>query len=584
MKRLLIAVLGLVAAACGENGTTPRVAQVAKWERFEVRLDRPVIESNPFDPAAIAVSGEFRSPTGELVVTPGFVSRAYQRQLVSDQEQLAPAGDLSWTIRFTPTAEGTWSWRSRIETPRGVEQSDWQPLQVGPAAPAAHGFLRRSARDDRYLAFDDGASFSAVGENLGWYDSRGTFAYDRWIERLAAQGCTFIRVWMPSWAFGLEWITRGTDGSVSSSTLGNYGARLDRAWQLDYVIDLARQHGIMVMLSIQNHGPFSLTSNSEWSDNPYNAANGGPLKSPRDFFTSDEAVQLFKRRLRYIVARWGYATNLLAWELWNEVDLTDQPVGDALVAWHQEMAHELRGLDSNQHLVTTSAATASRINALWALDEIELAQVHVYAFDSVTVDFSKTLPELAAHLRHFGKPVLVAEAGVDFRGPTETLAVDPNGDGFHDLLWAPLFANTFGSGMTWWWDNVIDPQDWYFHLGPLARLVAGVDFAAEGFVTGTLGTEAAGRPISIFVLQGQQTVLVWLKNAAHQYYTPDPTLVQGAVITLDGLPDATWHATWLDTRSGERTAPATIVSANSRLTIDAPAFRYDSALRLDRRS
>jgi hypothetical protein len=101
---------------------------------------------------------------------------------------------------------------------------------------------------------------------------------------------------MPSWAFGLEWITRGTDGSVSSSTLGNYGARLDRAWQLDYVIELARQHGIMVMLSIQNHGPFSLTSNPEWNDNPYNAANGGPLQSPRDFFTSDEAQQLFKRR------------------------------------------------------------------------------------------------------------------------------------------------------------------------------------------------------------------------------------------------------------------------------------------------
>jgi len=258
------------------------------------------------------------------------------------------------------------------------------------------------------------------------------------------------------------------------------------------------------------------------------------------------------------------------------------PKPAALAAWHQEMAGELRSLDPNRHLVTTSAATASRISALWALDEIELAQVHIYAVGSVTLDFSKTLPEQAARLGRFGKPVLVAEAGVDYRGPAETLAVDPNGDGFHDLLWAPLFANTFGSGMSWWWDNVIDPQDWYFHFGPLARLVAGVDFPAAGFVRRTLSTEAAGRPITIFVLQGQQTILVWLKNAAHQYYTPDPTLIQGAAMALDGVPGGTWRATWIDTRTGTQTTATTIVPANGDLQIEAPAFRADVALRLER--
>jgi hypothetical protein len=169
--------------------------------------------------------------------------------------------------------------------------------------------------DGSHLRHDDGAPYIAIGQNLAWYDGRGTFAYDDWIAKLAANGVNFIRLWMPSWAFGLEGIRRAPDGSVESSSLGDYTDRLDRAWQLDYVMDLAERNGIQVMLCIQNHGPFSLEANSEWDDNPYNAANGGPLAAPDAIFTDPTARALFQRRLRHLVARWGYAPNLLAWEL-----------------------------------------------------------------------------------------------------------------------------------------------------------------------------------------------------------------------------------------------------------------------------
>jgi hypothetical protein len=36
---------------------------------------------------------------------------------------------------------------------------------------------------------------------------------------------------------------------------------------------------------------------------------------------------------------WGYSPNLLAWELWNESDLAEQPPTiDPVVDWHREMA------------------------------------------------------------------------------------------------------------------------------------------------------------------------------------------------------------------------------------------------------
>ena len=221
---------------------------------------------------------------------------------------------LELRARFRPpfgSPEGDWQWRALITTDTRRETA-WSSL-TAIRDPAGRGLLQVSPRDPRYLAFEDGSPYLAIGENMAWYDGRGTFAYDTWLERLAASGGTYIRVWMPSWAFGLEWVTRDGD-TLTGSSLGDYTARLDRAWQLDYVLARAEALGIQVMLTIQNHGPFSTVHAGQWPDNPYNAANGGPLETPVDFFVDPSARQLFERRLRYIVARWGHHPNIFCWD------------------------------------------------------------------------------------------------------------------------------------------------------------------------------------------------------------------------------------------------------------------------------
>jgi len=579
-------------AGCGGDDA-PAVgmlsATVAKWSRFEAMLARPVEAHNPFDAAEVAVSAEFRSPRGVLYVVDGFVWRDFARQLQDGFEKLAPTGDLRWKIRFAPPEEGEWTWRWRVSEGGRDNVGEWSRLRVGPPAADEHGVVRVSARDPRYLELDDGTPFFAVGENLAWYDGRGTYAYDEWIERLAAQRCNYIRLWMPSWAFGLEWITRDAHGGVANSSLGNYAERLDRAWQLDYVIDLARRRGIYVMLTIQNHGAFSLTNNSEWQDNPYNAANGGPLRTPREFFTNPEAVRLFQRRLRYIVARWGYATNIMAWELWNEVDLVEQPAVDDLVAWHRDMAREIDRLDPQHRLVSTSTSQAdvmggySAAAALWALAEMDVVQAHFYSFDGAGTDFTRTFPRIVAGQRRFGKPVLVAEAGVDFRGPDETLRADPQADGFHDILWSAVLAGSFGSGMSWWWDNVVDPQNLYTHFGPLADFVAGVDVPAEQFASRTAaGTAPDGRRLRAMLLLGRTTVLVWIKNARHVWYSPDPAPVVGAQLRLEGFEAAQWVPSWFDTRSGAHTPGLPVRPVDGVVDLDVPTFGRDVAVRFNR--
>jgi hypothetical protein len=200
------------------------------------------------------------------------------------------------------------------------------------------------------------------------------------------------------------------------------------------------------------------------------------------------------------------------------------------------------------------------------------------------MDFTEVVPAIGASLRRFGKPSLIAEVGVDFRGPDETVTADATGAGFHDYLWAGLFAESFGTGMTWWWDNVIDPQDWYFHFGALSAFIDGVAFDREGFRAGKPEIAAPNDDLRALSLVGDDTALVWVKNAAHRWYALDESTVAGAVLTLPGVGEGDWRATWLDTWSGDLLAEDDVdVSEGEPVDLDVPAFARDVALRLDRK-
>jgi hypothetical protein len=466
-----------------------------------------------------------------------------------------------------------------------VAHTEWRALAVDPPAPDQHGYLRRSPLDPRYLRFDDGTPYVAIGENVGWSDARGSAAYDDWFAKLAASGANYARVWMPSWGFGLEWIVRAPGGALVASSLGDYRTRLDRAWQLDRVFEAAARHGIRLVLCIQNHGPFSLEANSEWADNPYNAANGGPLAEPDAVFTDPAARSLFVRRLRYLVARWSWSPNLLAWELWNEVDLVGS--GAAVQAWHAEMAYVLRALDPAGHLVTTSLARGN-VSALWDLPGIDFAQIHHYAYplgvDIPSVVATRMAAQAAAHP---DGPQLLSEYGTDYRGPAETLALDPESIGFHHGLWAGLLAGGFGTGMSWWWDNVVDPEDLYVHFHPLAVLVEGIAFDAQGFTPIRPAASAPDRTLAAYALRGTDVVLAWVQNVGHQWLLPplpgpDPTPVAGATLALGGLADGAWSARWIDAYTGEDLAVEPAVVAGGSVVLAVPTFARDVALRMER--
>ncbi len=194
-------------------------------------------------------------------------------------------------------------------------------------------------------------------------------------------------------------------------------------------------------------------------------------------------LPFFKRRLRYTVARWGYASNLL-WELTNEIDNTDNYLTDVgtradVAAWHREMAAYLKSLDS-RHLVTTSFSRFQNDTAIWNQPNIGFTQFHYYSTSPTMEDSHAAV--ISRYRSSFpNQPVFGAEIGFP-AGGEYSVANDPQGIYWHDAQWSSLLSGAAGSSALWWWADYIEPQNLYTSYRGLSRFVATLDFPASKFV------------------------------------------------------------------------------------------------------
>jgi hypothetical protein len=544
------------------------------FDLAELTIETGVAATNPFDPAQVDLKVRFTSPSNQVVVAPAFSYQDF------DPATLEPKGAPNWRVRFTPSEPGRWQARAELAAP--ALKSEPVTFDVTPN-PDAHGFVRIDKQNPRYFAFDDGTFFFPIGLNLGWSTAppAGVLKdYERWLDKLSQNGGNVARVWMASWSFGIEWKDTG---------LGDYAARMKQAWLLDQVFAMAEQRHVYLMLTLLNHGAFSTSVNPEWKDNPYNTANGGPLTDPRGFATDPRAKELFKRRMRYIAARWGYATNLLAWEWWNEVNWT--PIDDiVLKPWIAEMTAYLRQYDPYQHLVSNSHAHGETTR-LWKMPELSFAQQHDYSGR----DPVKMLPfsfELLAQTAG-AKPVLLAEYGYSGEGAKPPLFRETIQ--FHNGLWAAPFSGFAGSAMYWWWDTLVDPQNLWPEYKSIAEFLKDENLATLAPTPGKI--EPAGA--TALGLQGRDRALVWVRgdaydvapatsaydaaggaNGAGAGWTYRPPTVSGLKLTLSGLADGVYSARWFSPETAAWQPEQRLEVKGGTATLEVPAFTQDLAVKV----
>lgn len=482
MKIIWSALLYLTPALCGWAGPAVRdlrlsAESVACLERLEVLFDLTGDFDNPFDPGQVEVNGHFTGPDGRKLVMPAFLYRDCRRRLDEKRGEIVEAvGEPHWKVRFAPTQPGRWRVTVAARDRSGAKESP--PVQFEATPAKGPGYIRRAPGSD-YFQYENGTPFFPIGENIAWAGKRGTFDFDDWLPAAGKSGMNLARIWL-QWNSVLSIEQKGTGA-------GRYD--LTNAWRMDYVLDLARRCGVRVLFTCDSPEPYQkehywlgkLTS-KPWDNCPHNAANGGPLKEPNEFYTSDDGHRLIRQRLRYIVARWGWDPNLFCWELWNELNCF--PGWDKLVPeiaqWHVEMAGVLRELDPYQHLVTTSFGFAEGHPDIWKLLELDFVQSHSYG----SKDMALTLPAITRAMKErYGRPHLIGEFGVPLTGAvlTNMAKVDPQGIHLRNAIWSTALGGGAGTALSWWWDNYIHPHNLYGLFTPLAKYCEGVPWTRANF-------------------------------------------------------------------------------------------------------
>jgi hypothetical protein len=344
------------------------------------------------------------------------------------------------------------------------------------------------------------------------------------------------------------------------------------------------------MLSLLNHGAFNQSVNPEWDKNPYNAALGGPCATPQDFFTNAQARDLFKQRLRYIVARWGYSTHLMAWEWWNEIDFTPLSNPTIFKPWLQEMTAALRSWEPFPHLKTTSYAHTP-VEAIYSMPEIDFVQRHEYSTTDPIYSFTAAMSDLRA----FGKPAFYGEFG----GMGEdTSSLDKVGLHLHTAQWASLMTKAAATSMSWYWDNYIEPLKLYNLFNEQTAFLKQENLATAQYQPIQPDT-GGSTDFAALALKSDKRILGWVKNNSYSYaelksqyekfllhgpkggtFTPNYPEINSASLSISKVTPGTYRVEWWSTTGQGLLKTDTVVATATTLTVPVPTFRQDLAFKL----
>lgn len=369
---------------------------------IEFEFVAPVSTQVP-NPYAREIWAKVTTPSGQQVTLPAYYAD----------------GGL-FAVRARPDEIGVYSFGSVSETTKGVRANDLvvslvTPAQIENTARTRLPSILRDPKDPHEFIRSDGLRYVPAGANLAWAPEGSPDCvsyYQRAFPAFAKANLNWMRVWMADWdGLNLDWLPPSMG---PSPVLGTVSEQVAENW--DQILADAEQSGVYVQVVLQHHGQYTTASDSNWKENPWNAANpGGFLRSPVDFFTDPNARLITLIKYRYIVARWGWSPAVIAWELFNEVHWTDamrQGHEDDVARWHALMAGYIRSIDAYGHLITTS--TESLKSPIY--DKLDYFQPHLYA--SNLVASSRIFEQDYAKL---DKPVFYGEVGDEHEPIPEAL-------------------------------------------------------------------------------------------------------------------------------------------------------------------
>ncbi|RMD83459.1 MAG: hypothetical protein D6820_02295, partial [Lentisphaerae bacterium] len=548
----------------------------------------------------------------------------YTWEAASRISTLRPYGQPRWRLRFTPISAGLHQLKvAGVVEGRHVELA---PIQIHVTeSPQWPGVLEPHPNHSLLRYRRNGREFWAAAMNMrSPYDTRydrvfpGT-AWKPWNLKLYADlfqkyeqaGIKVIEVWLASWWLAPEWIP----DARQNHGIGWYNQ--ERLWFLDRLFELARQHGIYIILAIHNHGKFSLHCDKEWDRNPFYRGNGGYLTNPEEFFYSKRAWTDYERFVRYMCARYGWADNLLAWKLFTEINLTGRNGSWYKSAWvqkwHQKAALAFKKYDPLRHMVTThwsgSYETAQRSMGLATLPELEMLTLDAYYNGNYGVErFYRLLTQTFNFQNQVNKPCIITEFG----GSPWADILPHLYQGLHLALWTSFFGKLPTTPGLWWFP-MVEEHNLYQEYQAINRFASGESRASltrwhnrnpsAAFTMELVPDPSPPQKTSpkkhnfeLWALYSQSRILGWIFDRSYylgndRFYEKPPRLQHFTLFLGDSshgenngtnLVPGKYRIDFWNCRTGEviNTHRFTVTGQNAQLSWELPPFTGDIAFKI----
>ncbi len=322
---------------------------------------------NPFNPKDLDITAEFYFFNNDQWVGPlrafGFYYEEFERTNYNWKNQNNP---INFRIRYTPRLEGKWRCNLSFKI-KGGEVIQFDPFQFD-VRPSEFLDFTRVADNKRYFAIGNEPYFP-VGQNLPWpgkqmdnYQANMLPPdryrdYHKWIDDIADAGANYFRMLLYPLSIGLEY-----------EVIGNYQDRMHQAWEVDQILEKVRDIEVSsgkpfrIHFNMQVHNTLEMISPNtirdwDWADKssytdecqvPSDVGNGYKnqfgFATPKEFMNSATGREYYKMRTRYIVARWGYSTQINLFELISEMNNVghaaylefDPSIGGCVVMNHEK--------------------------------------------------------------------------------------------------------------------------------------------------------------------------------------------------------------------------------------------------------
>jgi len=627
-------------------GPTDTVAQFNKIE-FGVQLPEWINQSvdaflnkgkgvNPFDPEQISIEALFYPvdlPKSKPTIVFGFYYKDYQ-SIKTDQNfeywEEIPT-EWNWRIRFAPDLTGKWSVQVKVITRKETYES--APLTFKCSNSPNPGYLEVDPDHKRFLRFSDSeAPFFAIGMNIAfpWYP-KGCYGSDpvefekhrNNIDKLGQTSANFIRLVLGPKTYNFEW-----------EELNNYDApfvlknnfpekinkvgRLALAWELDKTIETLEKNDLYYLLCFEFHFPF-MDFNPYfpgdpyvWPNNPYKDIAG--ISDVVDFFTEEGARNIYKNKLRYFFARWGYSSHLAAFEFYNEMQFfggkkisgnnyypyfEEDDFIKKLETWHVEMINYLKQELKVRQLLTSSYNTSPReIDHL--NDHLDVISMHRYG-NKQSLNVINRHIETSGYMGRWEKPFIIGECGL-YDDAIHLYKCMP--DPFINDMWATSMMGGFGTGLNWWWSDILE-NDLELNFNILASFMDAVDLQNNNYIIKLAGFDEIENPtIEYLALADEKggSMMGWVHNYQfywnnlYQFYDscltannlnpifddptkPDKLKCQNLRIENTNLVPGKYTIRWFNTQTGEWDTPCkkVVCKSNGSVTLKIPVLGDDPA-------